>query len=73
VADYLRDGIYELRIMYKRIQYRVLYFFHGSSIIVLSHGLKKTDLVPRIEIDKAMNRKRTFEQDPESHSSGGQK
>src|ERR1700723_3159825 len=27
-ADYLRDGVYELRFKYQRINYRVLYFFH---------------------------------------------
>lgn len=26
-ADYLRDDIYELRIAYRNIQYRLLYFF----------------------------------------------
>ena len=38
-ADYLRDGIYELRVGLQGINYRVLYFFHGQSIAILSHGL----------------------------------
>jgi phage-related protein len=67
-ADYLRDGIYELRIMYKLNQYRVLYFFHGTSIIVISHGLRKTDIVPVKEIERAIARKREFERDPEKHT-----
>jgi hypothetical protein len=29
VADYLRDGIYELRPTFGGIHYRILYFFHG--------------------------------------------
>jgi phage-related protein len=29
-ADFLRDGIYELRISLRHIQYRILYFFHGN-------------------------------------------
>ena len=30
-ADFLRDGIYELRAREGRANYRVLYFFHGST------------------------------------------
>jgi phage-related protein len=40
-ADYLRDGIYELRVRLKRVNYRMLYFFHGDAGAVLSHGLVK--------------------------------
>ena len=29
LADILRDGIYELRIRKGRVNYRILYFFHG--------------------------------------------
>ena len=29
-ADFLRDGIYELRVSLRGVQYRVLYFFHGA-------------------------------------------
>ena len=32
-ADYLRDGIYELRATYQGIHYRVLYFFAGRAIV----------------------------------------
>ncbi len=28
-ADYLRDGIYELRVKHQGVNYRLLYFFHG--------------------------------------------
>jgi len=39
-ADLLRDGVYELRVGHMRVNYRLLYFFHGRAA-VLSHGLKK--------------------------------
>ena len=29
-ADFLRDGIYELRVRLRTSNYRMLYFFHGS-------------------------------------------
>ncbi len=56
-ADYLRDGIYELRASYQGIHYRVLYFFTGKAVVVLSHGVTKEDQVPNREIDRAIKRK----------------
>ena len=40
-ADSLRDGIYELRASYQGVHHRMLYFFHGREIVVVSHGLGK--------------------------------
>jgi hypothetical protein len=34
-ADYLRDGIYELRVGLQGMNYRMLYFFHGRVAAVL--------------------------------------
>ena len=68
-ADYLRDGIYELRAKTGRVQYRILYFFHGRSIVVLSHGITKQEsAVPQIEIERARQRKQRFETDPLRHT-----
>jgi putative component of toxin-antitoxin plasmid stabilization module len=67
-SDYLREGIYELRIRHERINYRVLYFFSGQNIAVLSGGLVKEDVVPDSDIKKAIERKRQFMAAPESHS-----
>src|SRR5262245_38367015 len=50
-ADYLRDGIYELRAKAGRVQYRMLYFFDGRQAVVISHGIiKREAAVPPIEI-----------------------
>lgn len=68
-ADFLRDGIYELRVSRQGIQYRILYFFNGKAFIVLSHGLVKEGAqVPPIEIERAIERKKKFEEDPKKHS-----
>ncbi len=67
-ADYLRDGIYELRIGLQGQNYRLLYFFFGDSIAVLSHGLVKEHRVPPKEIDNAIERKARFESDPTTHT-----
>ncbi len=67
-ADFLRDGIYELPAKQGRVQYRILYFFHGRNVAVLSHGLAKEDSIPAVEIESAIKRKRQFELNPEEHT-----
>ena len=70
VADYLRDGVWELRVRHGTVNYRILYFFHGGTACVLAHGLTKKGMVPDQDIDRALRRKARFEQDPEGHSHG---
>ena len=67
-VDFLRDGIYELRAKQGHVQYRILYFFHGRNVAVLSHSLTKEDSIPPVEIERALKRKRQFEQNPEKHT-----
>ena len=63
-ADYLHDGIYELRVGLRGMNYRMLYFFHGRVAAVLAHGLAKEREVPPREIKEAIRRKHKFELDP---------
>ena len=67
-ADYLRDGIYELRVALRSVNYRMLYFFHGNIAAVLSHGLTKERVVPPTEIHRAIERKQRFQADPKRHT-----
>jgi phage-related protein len=68
-ADYLRDGIHELRARHQGVNYRLLYFFHGQQVVVVSHGVtKQRAAVPAIEIERAAERKRRFEADPTAHT-----
>ncbi|HEY3323947.1 MAG TPA: type II toxin-antitoxin system RelE/ParE family toxin [Planctomycetota bacterium] len=67
-ADFLRDGIYELRTKRGHVQYRILYFFHGAIAAVVSHGLTKENAVPASEIDRALERKAKFLKDPPRHA-----
>lgn len=69
-ADFLRDEVYELRAKMGRVNYRLLYFFHGG-LAVISHGFTKEGEVPAQEIDVAVNRKRQFAQNPVKHSYAG--
>ncbi len=66
-ADYLRDGIYELRLEFGGVNYRILYFFHHAEVVVVTHGLTKEGKVPAKEIDLAIERKSLFESDPERY------
>jgi len=66
-ADYLRDGIYELRVQHRSVNYRMLYFFHNQMAVV-SHGLTKENIVPDRDIDLALSRSAQFKHDPERHT-----
>lgn len=67
-ADLLRNGVYELRVGREGMNYRILYFFHGRVVAVLAHGLTKEQEVPVKDIERALERKRLFEQDPDGHT-----
>lgn len=60
-ADYLEDGIYELRFTGPKGQIRVLYFFfHGNKIVLTNGFIKKTRKTPRKEIKLAKVRRKDF-------------
>ena len=64
-AAYLRDGISELRAKHLGMNYRMLYFFHGTSAVVVTHGLvKQRAAVPEEEIALAIRRRAEFRSDP---------
>ena len=66
-ADFLRDGIYELRAKKGHVNYRILYFFHGRQVVVLAHALTKEDAIPVIDIQRALARKAQLEKAPRQH------
>ncbi len=66
-ADFLRDGIYELRTSFQSVNYRMLYFFHRQ-IAVISHGLTKEKQVPEREIDLAIRHSKLFVTSPAKYT-----
>lgn len=66
----LRDKIYELRPSIQGIHYRILYFYYGKNFAVLSHGITKEDVVPAVEIDRAVYRRKQVESNPEKYLMG---
>lgn len=67
-CDYLRDGIWELRIRCSSIHYRILYFFCGKNVCVLAHALTKEGKVPSKAIAEAILRKQQYESNPDAHT-----
>lgn len=67
-ADFLRAGIYELRVSIGGVPHRILYFFHGAIAAVVSHGLVKEREAPRKEIDYVIERKMRFQANPAQHT-----
>jgi hypothetical protein len=70
-ADYLRDGIYELRVHFGHVNYRMLYFFVNEpypSAVVVSHGLVKESKVLPGDIDLAVARREQVRENWEEHT-----
>jgi phage-related protein len=68
-ADLLRDGIYELRAKHIKVQYRLLYFFHGQNVVILAHAMiKEHKQVPEKEIELALKYKNLFVLKPENYT-----
>ncbi len=49
-AAYLGEGLYELRIKFFRVNYRIIYFFHDRKAAILCHGLAKEKEVPKRDL-----------------------
>lgn len=64
----LRDGTHELRAWQGRVNYRLLYFFHGRNVAILAHAITKEAEVPDIEIERALERKAPYENAPEKYT-----
>jgi phage-related protein len=66
-ADFLRNGVHELRVRHMNVNYRILYFFHEGRAVV-THGLTKEGQVPDREINVAIERSIRFKRQPEKHT-----
>jgi hypothetical protein len=68
VADSLRDGIHELRAKRGRVQYRILYFFHGKNVACMTHGFTKEGVVPDTEMARAVHAKELVESNQDRYT-----
>ncbi len=61
-CKYIRDGIYEVRSSLPgKIRSRVLFCIHESYIMLLHGFIKKTQAIPKKDIDLALKRKKQLE------------
>jgi phage-related protein len=57
-AKYLEKQIWELRVRHGRNRYRIIYFLYTGRTFILLHGFnKKTEAVPRADIELAKKRR----------------
>lgn len=64
-ADYLDDGVYELRTAVGNVNYRILYFFFDKNMACCCDGLTKEKKVPTSAINAAKRAKRLVKSDPD--------
>ncbi len=71
-VKHLRGDIYELRVRYDTICYRILFSFEKGNIIFLTHGfVKQTDKTPPREITKAIKYLNNYRQNKTLHGQMG--
>jgi phage-related protein len=57
-ARYLEKQLWELRVRLGRNRYRIIYFLPVGTTFILLHGFsKKTDVVPKADLETAKNRR----------------
>jgi len=60
-VKYIREEIYEIRIMYDGNIYRIFFIFDEGRLVVLFNGFqKKTQEIPESEIQKAIRIKKEY-------------
>ena len=67
-CENLGDGIYELRVKFRRVNLRMLYFFHERRAVVVTHGFAKEREIPPREIELAKARMEALKANPEDHT-----
>ena len=67
-VDYLRNGIWEARVVSGRVHIRILFAYVGQDLVMLTHGITKEGAVPPEEIDRAIRLLEVWKDDPGAHS-----
>ena len=67
-ADYLGERIYELRVGYRGVNYRILYGFHGRGSAVVLHAFTKEGRIPEADLARAIRRMERFLANPSRHT-----
>jgi phage-related protein len=66
--NYIRDGLYELRMEYNGNIYRLFFIFDEGQMVVVFNGFqKKSQKTPQSEINKALKIKKEYERYKQSY------
>ena len=58
---FIRDGVYEFRVIYGINEFRIFFIYDGDTIVVLFNAFKKkTQKTPNNEIEKALKLKEEY-------------
>lgn len=58
---YVRDGVYELRVTCKSVEFRVFFIYDGNTVVVLFNAFrKKSQKLPNSEVKKAIRLKQEY-------------
>jgi len=71
-SDFLRNDILELRSRIGRVNYRILYAFHGQGVAIIAHGCTKEGEVPNLDINFAIKRLKAYKASPAKHTYHGE-
>jgi phage-related protein len=68
-SGFLGDGLHELRWKQGHAQYRIIYFFHGRNVVILTWAFQKEGAqVPESEIKRASQYRAKFIGNPQQHA-----
>lgn len=67
-SDNLGAGLWELRWHTGKVQYRILYCFHGRESAVLLHALTKEATISPADLTRAQRRRQRFVAHPGAHT-----
>lgn len=67
-CENLGGGLRELRWHTGRVQYRILYFYHGRTAVILAHALTKEGAIPGADLTRAARRKANYYANPDPHT-----
>jgi phage-related protein len=68
-CKHLGGGVYELRPIFNNVHYRIMYFFNGMEIVIVTSGFKKkTRKTPKSEIEKVKDAIKKVKDNPDLYT-----
>lgn len=62
------NGLFDIRIGAKNVNFRILYFLHGRRLAVVAHWCTKERIIEERDMALALKRRGLFLKDPDKHT-----